>query len=225
MLLPQAGIALYFFFRRRDLFGPTLFFLLLNLGMLIPWGGPAWLYRCLAALAVYLLLSYVVPPFRRYRFWVVPGRIDRMSVVLVFIFSLVSGLALVSWVYFLKPDLSDFTGQLPQVSLPLLVIGVAFFFIGNAVAEECIFRGIFWDGLQNCFQEIIWVLVIQALYFGVAHYQGFPRGLIGIIMACIYGIFTGVLRIRDKGLLSPVLAHVCADWTIGFLLLRIAGKI
>ncbi len=66
-------------------------------------------------------------------------------------------------------------------------------------------------------------VLAQAVAFGVIHAQGFPRGVVGMVMASIYGLMLGVLRLRARGLAAPVLAHICADATI-FAILAAAGR-
>ena len=66
------------------------------------------------------------------------------------------------------------------------------------------------------------IVGIQALSFGVAHIQGFPRGALGVALAAVYGLLLGVLRLRAGGLLAPVLAHIGADAVIYALILATA---
>jgi len=49
---------------------------------------------------------------------------------------------------------------------------------------------------------------------GLAHIHGFPRGWLGVALATVYGLMTRVLRMRSRGLVAPLVAHVAADATI-----------
>jgi uncharacterized protein len=66
---------------------------------------------------------------------------------------------------------------------------------------------------------MVFAIAVQAFTFGMAHLYGFPRGIIGVLLAGTWGILLGMLRIRLRGLLAPFLAHVMADLTIAFLMI------
>lgn len=57
--------------------------------------------------------------------------------------------------------------------------------------------------------------VIQSLAFGVLYISGFPSGLPRVALASICGALLGALRHRGRVLLTPCVVHVCADITIG----------
>jgi membrane protease YdiL (CAAX protease family) len=65
-------------------------------------------------------------------------------------------------------------------------------------------------------------MFIQGVAFGIVHANGFPRGVVGVVLASVYGVSLGLLRLRSGGLLAPFVAHVIADATIfGILLVHI----
>jgi len=95
----------------------------------------------------------------------------------------------------------------------LLPLAGAAFALVNSAIEEAIFRGIFLQALDCAAGAGIISLVIQAVIFGWMHYSevGFPKGLVGVAMASVYGFLLGYLRYRSRGMLAPWLAHVGTD--------------
>jgi membrane protease YdiL (CAAX protease family) len=65
-------------------------------------------------------------------------------------------------------------------------------------------------------------LLLQALAFGAIHIRGFPRGWIGVGLACIYGLLMGVIRRRAGGMFAPWIAHVFTDVVIAGIVLLLA---
>jgi membrane protease YdiL (CAAX protease family) len=65
-------------------------------------------------------------------------------------------------------------------------------------------------------------LVLQALAFGAIHIRGFPRGWLGVGLACIYGLLMGVIRRRAGGMFAPWIAHVFTDVVIAGIVLFLA---
>jgi membrane protease YdiL (CAAX protease family) len=125
---------------------------------------------------------------------------------------------LVGWVVLFKPNVSDIARLIPQLPTPLLVTGAVAFAIANALLEEGIWRGLF----QSCMGELFSLPVavaIQAVSFGAMHAHGFPRGIMGMVLAGTWGAMLGALRWKSRGLLAPVLAHVVADVTIALIMI------
>lgn len=133
----------------------------------------------------------------------------------------VTPVALTLWLRLSGSDVSDLVSLVPNVGLPLLVLGGAAFAVVNAAFEELIWRGIFHDRLTELF-GVSPAIAIQAASFGVAHAHGVPRGFAGVALAGIWGGMLGVLRARTRGLLAPVLAHIVADATIAYLIVSLA---
>ena len=133
----------------------------------------------------------------------------------------VTPVALTLWLRLSESDVSDIVGLVPNVGLPLLVLGGAAFAVLNAAFEELIWRGMFQTRLTDLF-GVPWAIALQAASFGVAHAHGVPRGFAGVALAGIWGGMLGVLRARTSGLLAPLLAHVVADATIAYLIISLA---
>lgn len=180
-----------------------------------------WQLSMLLAIASYAALARVFPRIRPPAEVYARGRVPWLSTAVV---GGITPGALLSWVTLLSPDLRDITGsELMRVSLPLLIAGGVVFALINAVLEETIWRGMIQSNLLPLW-GVPATVVLQALSFGAQHAYGFPRGLVGVALAASWAVLLGVLRLRARGLLAPVLAHVVADATIAVIVIhRIRG--
>jgi membrane protease YdiL (CAAX protease family) len=84
----------------------------------------------------------------------------------------------------------------------------------NAAVEEGAYRGVVLQALDASLGRKVPALVGQAVAFGALHLQGFPRGWLGVGLACGYGWLMGDLRMRAGGLLASWLVHVLTDIVI-----------
>src|SRR5690606_10635972 len=137
----------------------------------------------------------------------------RIPVALTLFTALVTPGALLGWVYWMRPDLSDFTSATTDMPLAILIAGGAIFALVNATFEEWIWRGMIQSRLTTSF-GLGWAIALQALSFGLAHTWGFPRGVVGVFLAGSWAVLLGILRHKAGGLLAPILAHIVADATI-----------
>jgi hypothetical protein len=135
---------------------------------------------------------------------------------------LLVAVALPTWLLLVRPDLSDITARLPDVGWPATIALGIVFATTNAIAEELAWRHVLWEALATRGAPAAAIVGIQALSFGVAHIEGFPRGALGVALAAGYGLLLGILRLRAGGLLAPVLAHIGADAVIYALILATA---
>lgn len=143
------------------------------------------------------------------------GRIDRTVVLLSVAFAAVASVALVLWTHLAQPDLASLRSLIPpRFPIALLALGGLLFSIFNAIGEEFLWRGAILDALDRTLGQGTLPLLIQAASFGLAHYQGFPRGWTGVGLAAIYGLMMGIVRRRSDGMVAPIVAHVFADMTI-----------
>ena len=121
----------------------------------------------------------------------------------------VTPLALTSWLLWTTPDLSDLT-QSPLLKVPKLwlVIGSLLFSVINPALEELIWRGVLQTQLRAQWGLTV-TLLLQALSFGLQHLHGFPRGVIGVVLATLWAIPLGLLRHHTSGLAgrSPARAN------------------
>ena len=148
-----------------------------------------------------------------------------LSLALSLLTILLSSLALVGWVKFVQPDLSNKLPFIPDYSLPVLILLGLLFCLVNAVVEELIFRGIIWHLLLHQGLGLVVVFFLQSILFGLLHYSGFPSGLTGMALSGLYALALGYLRILTKGIFVPIVTHIFADLTIFCIVLILAGKI
>jgi membrane protease YdiL (CAAX protease family) len=104
----------------------------------------------------------------------------------------------------------------------LAAAGLAFVTV-NAAVEEFLFRGAILHHLRQALGA--WPAVtLQAAAFGLLHLHGYPYGPIGVLLASIYGLLLGAVRLRSNGLLAPWIAHVLADSVIFIFILQAATR-
>ena len=172
-----------------------------------------WPLNKVTPLVVYAVVVGLSHHLRKSVLWIRPGRLGLDIWLLVSLGVVLSSAALLVWTLACRPDLGPSRDNVPAVPLWLLPLaGVAFALVNSAV-EEAIFRGIFLQALDSAVGAGIISLVIQAIIFGWLHYSevGFPKGLVGVAMAFVYGLFLGYLRYRSRGMLAPWLAHAGTD--------------
>ena len=188
-----------------------------------PVPGFVWPLPAVAALAASLAIAQV-GPLRGSADWYRLGRIGPVEIALGVATAAISAGALVAWVALAEPDLSDLTAVIPRLPpLAMIVLGVGFATI-NAAAEEAIYRGALQGALYKLLgrgsiaREVLPV-VVQAVLFGLAHANGFPRGTTGMILAGIYGLALGLVRAVSGGLFVAWATHTVADFVIYVLLI------
>ena len=181
-----------------------------------------WPLYLLVPLAGYALTVYCVPPLRRSVNWLRLGRGDWEVIGATFVIIVLASTALILWYALCEHDLRKMTDILKTIPYPsLILVGIAFS-IFNALLEEILFRGIQYEALDAEY-GLRWAVLIQGIIFGIVHAQGFPNGVIGVVMASLYGVMLGWLRHFSGGMLWPFVAHIFADATIFMLLLSDMG--
>ena len=189
---------------------------LFALPLLIPALRP-WPLYLLTPLTAYALIVIAVPPLRWGVHWLRVGRLDGAVLAWTAAVIVTSSAALVLWFVLARPDLGDLADKVPRVGpMTLIVFGAAFSLL-NALMEEAAFRGVLQEALTAEWGPW-WAVGLQGVLFGVIHAQGFPRGAVGMVMASVYGVALGLLRLRSGGMAASCVAHVCADATIFGLL-------
>jgi len=104
----------------------------------------------------------------------------------------------------------------------LLIVGGLIFSMVNAAVEEGAYRGVIMHALDTSLGPGFAALLLQALAFGAVHIGGFPRGWLGVGLACIYGLFMGFIRQRAGGMFAPWIAHVFTDVVIAGIVVLLA---
>ncbi len=156
--------------------------------------------------------------------WLKAGALDRTLMALGVCVAAVSAVALLAWRAWLQPDLADLVRTfVPSWPVWLLVPGAMLFALANAALEEAVYRGVVLDALDAALGPGVVALVLQALAFAALHFQGgFPRGVIGVGLAFVYGLALGGLRRTAGGLLAPWATHVLTDVVIVSVVLVLA---
>jgi len=178
-----------------------------------------WPWCWLAPLAAYALLVLALPPLRctfpRWRL----GKITRAAILATLLIAAVSSATLIVFQSFTHPDVYGYSQLLPVASFGGILPFAIFFSVLNAVCEEVIFRGILFDALASLWGPRT-AAFFTALLFGYGHLQGYPPGPPGAVLAGLFGLALGGLRIVTSGLALPIFAHIAADATIITLLAR-----
>ncbi len=175
-----------------------------------------------AAILLYLLATWRVPRLQGEQPWLRWGQFRPTVQALCLAVAAGAGLGLFLWHALAKPDLSDLNRFVPQVGLPVLILGGLLFSMLNAAVEEIAYRGILLDALRDVGLPIALAIGLQAAAFGSIHIAGFPRGWTGVGLATVYGAALGAIRIRAAGMLAPWIAHVLTDLVIVGIVLSLA---
>lgn len=175
-----------------------------------------WPLGTLLPLALYSILAWKVPRLRPAPGW---ARRGKGGLAWIPAFVVATALALWGWVSLMQPDITQWAGLLPDLPVPLLLLGGLLFALANAAVEEGLFRGVAQSWLTTRCRSPWPGIVAQAVAFGLLHWNGFPSGPVGALMAGGWALGLGILRHRTGGLLAPYLCHVAADLTIFGLVL------
>jgi len=127
--------------------------------------------------------------------------------------ALVSSGALVLYQLLLAPDLTYMNRYLPLELLGNVALTAVTFSVLNPILEEVLFRGILFQAFAAYWSWHV-AAVATAVVFGAGHVGGYPPGIIGGILASVYGYALAILRHRANGMLLVVLVHAAADATI-----------
>ncbi len=181
-----------------------------------------WPLPTVLAMGIVLIFGKLTPFTKQAFGWIRRGDWGRQQIVTTTIVAAISGVSLVSWYMIVKPDISDIAGRIGHVHPVALVLIGLLFSISNAICEEFVWRGMIFDAVERAFSSSAVVIIVQALSFGMAHLNGFPRGASGMVLASIYGCIMGYVRQQSKGLLAPIVAHAFADAVIYSILVSVA---
>ena len=164
-----------------------------------------------------------VPWLRGTATWARWGSFDRDVRLLSAAACLLAAVALLSWCLLLHPNVADIVKAfVPDLPVGLLIVGGLIFSMVNAAVEEGAYRGVILHALDTSLEPGFAALLLQALAFGAVHIGGFPRGWLGVGLACIYGLFMGFIRRRAGGMFAPWIAHVFTDVVIAGIVVLLA---
>jgi len=164
-----------------------------------------------------------VPWLRGTATWARWGSFDATVRLLSVAVWLLAAAALLSWYLLLHPNIADIVKAfVPDRPLGLLIAGGLIFSMLNAAVEEGAYRGVILHALDRSLGTGLAALLLQAVAFGAIHIRGFPRGWIGVGLACIYGLLMGAIRRRAGGMFAPWITHVFTDVVIAGILVFLA---
>jgi membrane protease YdiL (CAAX protease family) len=189
-----------------------LFVLIMASSLLIP-PLRQWPWLWVAPLLLYFSLALAVPHLRNSLSWLRLGRLRGRTILATVALVICTVCVLVTFQSIAQPDTALFRKTLLVDRFDNVLLGGTLFAVVNAVMEELVFRGILFDAIDS--QSGAWISLIgTAVLFGLGHLHGYPPGTIGVVLAMLFGLALGALRLWAGGLLSPILAHIAADATI-----------
>ncbi len=127
--------------------------------------------------------------------------------------------ALAGFQALVRPDVAGLAAELPVAAFGSLLVAGVCFSLTNAALEELIFRGVLWEATAAEWNRG-GALAATTILFGLGHVHGYPPGPFGAVLAGIFGMALGLLRLWTGGLGLAILVHICADATIFTLLFR-----
>jgi membrane protease YdiL (CAAX protease family) len=174
---------------------------------------PAWPWFWLLPLAAYACIVLLLAPLRRSFHGPAIGRLDKVAVLSATVLSALTVAVLLAYQTLACPDVTALAASLPVAAFGNLVLAWVCFSVVNALLEELIFRGVLYHAVAEEWGAGV-AVGGTAVLFGLGHLDGYPPGLLGAVLAGLYGIALGLLRWWTDGLALPVVCHVCADATI-----------
>ncbi len=195
-----------------------IFFAVLTLMMQVP-QLRLWPFLWVAPLALYLALVGFIPPLRatfaRWRF----GRVSPLTVGSAAFIAVSTVATLAAFHHIAHPDVSGYRTMLPVQWFGGIVGTAVVFPLLNAALEEIVFRSVLFDSVSSLWGNAVAVFV-SAAFFGYGHMQGYPPGALGAVLAGVFGLVIGWLRVVSGGIGLCWLVHVAADATILILIAR-----
>lgn len=145
-------------------------------------------------------------------------RIGLYTLLMVF-----SILILSIWIILNKDRLNIL--QLPASGSPVIKVLGGLVFAGyNSIIEEIIFRAILFSYLLDIMDRRM-ALVSQALLFGIFHWHGIPSGILGIVLAFIFGLILGKNVEETNGIFMAIVFHFCIDFILALLIFSLFGSV
>ena len=83
----------------------------------------------------------------------------------------------------------------------------------QCVAEEYIFRGLFFQTVGSWFKSLIIALLVSAALFGSSH----PYNIYGVAEVTLFGLFMCIMAVLCKGLEASSAVHIVNNMTLFYL--------
>ncbi len=195
-----------------------IFFALLTLTMQVP-QLRVWPLLWVVPLAAYLVLVAVTPSLRAtFARWCF-GRVSPLTVGAAMFIAVSTVATLAVFHHLAHPDVSSYRTMLPVQWFGGIVGTAIIFPLLNAALEEIVFRSVLFDSVAALWGNAV-AVVVSAAFFGYGHLQGYPPGALGAVLAGVFGLVIGWLRVVSGGIGLCWLVHVAADATILILIAR-----
>jgi membrane protease YdiL (CAAX protease family) len=173
----------------------------------------------LLPLLVYAVIVLASPGLRRTAPRFAFGRCSGWPLAAAVALGTATSVALVGCQALARPDVSKLAAGLPAFAVGHLLLAGLCFSVTNAALEELIFRGVLWE-VASAEWNVGVALVGTSVMFGLGHLHGYPPGPLGAVLAGLFGLALGLLRLSTRGLGLAIAVHVCADATIFGLVAR-----
>ena len=217
-----AVLAVLAWYKRCRAATPLSIFCVICFGLVLAGVPYFWLVLALGLLC-YAGVMRGVPWLRGTATWARWGSFDATVGFLSVAAWLLAAAALLSWYLLLHPNIADIVEAfVPPLPLGLLIAGGLIFSMVNAAVEEGAYRGVILHALDTSLGPGFAALFLQAVAFGAVHIGGFPRGWLGVGLACVFGLLMGVIRRRAGGMFAPWIAHVFTDVVIAGIVVFLA---
>ena len=147
------------------------------------------------------------------------GRMVGWPLAVALVLAITTVVALLGFQALARPEVAGLAAGLPVAAFGSLLVAGVCFSTTNAVLEELIFRGVLWEATAAEWNRGV-ALGATTILFGLGHVHGYPPGPLGAVLAGVFGMALGLLRLWTGGLGLTILVHICADATIFTLLVR-----
>jgi membrane protease YdiL (CAAX protease family) len=178
---------------------------------------PLWPWRLLLPLLAYAAIVLAWPQLRRTVPRPAVGRLIGWPLAAAVALGFVTTAVLMAFQAFEHPDASALAARLPVAAFGNLLLAGVCFSAANAALEELIFRYVLWEVAATEWNVGV-ALGGTTVLFGLGHLHGYPPGPLGAVLAGLFGLALGLLRLWTGGLGLAIAVHVCADATIFGLL-------
>lgn len=91
-------------------------------------------------------------------------------------------------------------------NLPLILLLA----VVNSFCEGLVFRSAVMGPIRDIFSKLF-VTLMPACFFGIAHYQGIPGGFLGAALSGLLGYYMSLSMYETRGFLSGWIIHVMQD--------------
>lgn len=140
------------------------------------------------------------------------GKLALISAVLISMGTFLGTVVTVTGFTFVR-NLDSWLSLLPYILL---------FALGNSLFEGIIYRNTVVSSLSGIFEKKD-IVMLGAIFFGIAHYFGAPGGPLGVAMSTALGWYLCQSMVETKGLLSSWLIHFFQDVVIFSAVILLGG--